>query len=216
MTDYQGLLDEAFFRFERGDLDRREYVVMVDDILSGIPQPLLDRRRDTRSPGEFALAIYDTTVRERHLINLWAGDRPVADHGLANDGRLILNTRGKNGRPDFTVDGLHVEVKFDPTRSFVTYKVADLENYVRRGDVVVLTFIGDATMIGGNGDPDHDGSIELSDDLLWFSMDANQCQKLLEEGERGHHKGFGGKPTVRVYKREFSRFFILERQHAHS
>lgn len=183
----------------------------IDLLLRGHPlPPSLARRRDGRTPGQFALHVRDTTARERFLVREWARlvasrDLTIADLGVGNDGRLLLDP-ANTGSPDYRVSSPRgtwaLEVKFGPTRRFVTYKVADLFNYIDR-DALLLTVLGPARMVGPNGDPHRDDPLAIPPGLGWSLMGPEAMRRFLEAAEHGTHKGFGGKPTARLHAGDF-------------
>lgn len=193
----------------------------IDSLYEGLSLPQmrsLDYRRGGRSLGHFALMVYDNTVRETFLVRKWAQAKNllVIDNGLANDGRLIIDTKGQGGKPDFIVqdrngNSWRLEIKFAPSDKYLTYKVADLENYAKQENLIILTIIAGKGMMGSNGDPHKNIPLRLSPSLRWFTLGPENCRNLLRNGEIGNHNGFGGKPTVRVYPTEFSAFFIEEK-----
>lgn len=192
-----------------GAIDRSAYIEAIDALYPQIPKNLradVDRRRDRRTLGEFALHIYDSTAREAFLVREWAAllyglGLRLVDNGVGNSGRLVLDTAGRGGEPDFVLRfperSYRLEVKFGPTPRFVTYKVDDLVNYTQRDDTVVLTILGDGR------DPTVATQSAVPAGLYWFLMDRARIRRLLSRGEIGTHKGFGGKETVRL---EASRF----------
>lgn len=154
-------------------------------------------RRDGRSLGEFALEIYDATLRERHLMGEFADiirafQFRVLDQGIDNDGRLVIasgGTREADYRLQFPGGRrATLEIKRAPTSKFATYRVVDLQNYIEQGDTLVLTVFGKA-------------------ERSWSLMTAAMMGKALRLGEHGHHPGFGGKPTVRIHSSQYEPVF---------
>jgi hypothetical protein len=211
--------DKAYDDLAHGRISRWDYVHVINDLYYEIPLHLkqsINNRRDYRSLGEFALVIFDNTRRETFLIKEWLklvepwGLTP-SDRGIANDGRLVIDTRGQSGRVDYILRGksgrtYNLELKFAPSSRFLTYKVADLQNYLGQGDVLMLTIVGHSSMVGPNGDPASDLPLVLPRGLSWLLMGDQQMRCLLDNGEQGPHRGFGGKPTVRMYDSNFEEF----------
>lgn len=221
VEDLQARADRDFARFVAGRLTRAGYVGAIDALWPEVlaladeddpPRLLrsLRRRMDGRSLGQFALSIFDHTIRERFLVREWAAMtgrcKVIGDDGISNDGRLIIDARGRRDIADYRMHGRFgpflLEMKAAPHDRFFTYKVDDLDRYEKHGGIIVLTLVG-TQKLGSGGDPDIEPCLDLPDGLRWFVMDASRIGLFRESGEAGHHKGFGGKPTVRLYRRRF-------------
>jgi hypothetical protein len=218
MFQPQQYFDKAFSDLESARISRQAYIETIDRIYNSLPlsqRKCLDRRRDTRTAGRFAMEIYDNSIRERFLVDRWAEtvSIQIVDYGIANNGRLILSPGSRSHTADYlvrTADGeAPLEIKFSPCQAFVTYKVADLEHYIDQGNVLVLTILGDRRMIGPNGDPACERPLTIPSNLKWFTMDATAMRNFLAIADRDYHKGFGGKPTARLQAAQFRRVFQL-------
>lgn len=221
----------AYTALASGEITRRSYFKQVNALASEHDEIArrFAYRRDRRSLGHFALMLYDSTVRERFLLeSCWPqigrdGDS-YSDLGINNDGRLVLKTPGRRPNLDFLVEnetlgGYPLEVKFCPTQRFLTYKLFDLQNYLRTPDARVLTVASPDRMSGPNGDPDVDTAFVLPRHSYFLLMDHDSLSRLIEIGEHGNHDGHGGKDTVRILQRQFSQVATIqpieELSHAH-
>jgi hypothetical protein len=226
--EQQRLLDRAYAALASGEISRQSYFRQIN-ALADDPE-IAGRfryRKDQRSLGHFALTLYDNTLRERFLLDAaWPyisreGDRAV-DLGVNNDGRLVLRPDGKNRNLDFLVRNealgdYPLEVKYCPTQRFLTYKIDDLSNYLDTPDARVLTVAVANGMVGSNGNPDRDVAFALPPYSFFTLMDHEAIRRLIQTGESGNHAGFGGKPTVRIYQRQFHKAFTInafEKDHA--
>lgn len=205
-----------------GEITRTSYFTQINALSAAHPEIAnkFRYRKDQRSLGHFALMLYDNTLRERFLLDqAWPqiarpGDT-IENLGVQNDGRLVLNPRGKNLNLDFQVvnyevGGYPLEVKYCPTQKMATYKVSDLTNYLSTPCSKVLTVFTTGQMVGSNGNPDREAAFELPRYSFFTLMDHDAIGRLLAVGENGTHVGFGGKPTVRVYARQFSSVFEIQ------
>lgn len=181
-----------------------------------------------RTLGEFALCIYDGTIRERFLIDLWgdaikkAGNYSVmniSDAGSDNTGKVYILQQNSRGA-DYIVscvgkgvlaDGVHsIEMKFAPSNKKLTYKVADLKNYYNRSESI-LTIIGDNSGIGPNGKT-HLNTLKKEEinlkDFQWCFFGPDTIEKLLMLPTKIEYT-MGGKECVRIMNKEFSNYFDL-------
>lgn len=211
-------IDELFKDFVEGKIDRVTY----SESMCGIYEELtpseknkLRWRMDQRNLGKFALFLYDSTIRERFLVESWTNcfsdshNIVLTNNGIDNSGRVVIDTKGANSKADYIVNikGVEkkLEVKFGPTFKYLTYKISDLNNYIGQNNVVVLTIVGES-MIGNNGNPFKSLDLTIPKGLKWMLMDTEKCKEVLEKGEKGRHFGFGFKETVRVYSNQFNIF----------
>ena len=220
MTQHK--FDEVFARLKHHQIGRPEFVDCINQLHAQIRDPQiranLDRRRDHRSLGEFALMIYDNTRREHFLIERWvqtfAPHYRILHQGLDQSGRLVLQPPPGRSQPDYRLHGqgetLSLELKFAPSLKYLTWKVADLTAYCDYpDDLLILTLITPRLMVGSNGNQTCHWEFRLPPEIHWLTLNQDQCQQLLRRGERGHHSGFGGKATIRIYPDQFVKFFQI-------
>lgn len=191
-------------------------------------QNRVDRNRDSqRTLGQFALGIYDNTLRERILIEAWRDrlkqcgqveDIDIQDHGMSNDGMIHFSKAEVNPKADFKIKTtgsklkdvpngeMLVEVKFCPSQKYLHFKESDFRCYAEAG-ASVLIFIGN-DMYGGNGNPKWD--MEVADLRLeeWGFIAHDAVQDMLKKEEfitRYNARGqvmMGGKPCVRLNRNQ--------------
>lgn len=154
--------------------------------------------------------------------------------GVDNSGKLLIDS--KSGKADYTlvyhryvkkkqvspdpetrlVDWPELEeirrgleVKFTGQFKKLTYKVADLESYIKQ-DALVLTIVSDG-MVGPNGNPDSDVPLVLdTSKLKWFLMDAPLMQRMLETIPIHNHFEMGRKPSVQLLQKDFSDYLDIK------
>jgi hypothetical protein len=232
-------IDYIFNNFISGDKSASERLKFYQEMnalfdrLSPASQGKLRRRMDWskknkgRTLGEFALLIYDSTIRERFLIESWLellkenGNYKVlgiTDAGGDNTGKVYLSPPASRGADyiincvgdGYLTSGIHnIEIKFAPSDAKLTYKVADLKNYLERGESV-LTIIGN-NMIGPNGKT-HLNTLERKEINLqtfqwtYFTPQIIQELLLLPVTERYE---MGGKPCIQILNKNFLNYFEL-------
>jgi hypothetical protein len=203
---HQNLINPIYGPYQ---ITRQKYVEEINKsryaidptLLPGL-QSRIDRdKRSGRTLGLFALFIHDNTVRERFLLDAWLAmtgrEGKVEDFGIANDGRLILNTGGGLGRPDFLLDGVKFDVKFNPVSFKHTFKVCDLKSYAR-DDVQVLLIMGESRMIGPNGNPDSQEPLVVPPNLKWSLFGRGTIRTMLSKLPTLHYREVGFKPAIQL------------------
>lgn len=225
--------ESLYQRLVSGEISRGEFFDGYNNLykeIEGADKRGLDRRLDNRTLGAFALMIYDSTRREKILIDLWRdmtlkiglfSKFEIKNHGVDNSGKVFIkNTKAARGNADYiiNVDGDSIppgeyplEVKFSPTLKKMTFKVADLSNYIK-SNVLMLTILGDTKMLGPNGNP-------LLSPLTVDNVDATMLQwclatgadmsKMLNTLEQKPYREMGFKECVQMKSDQFSQFFNL-------
>jgi len=219
-----------FTAYNKGDITRREYHDLFTELEKNLHNFCDSRelnnvlkRMDWRTLGEFALMIFDNTIREKILTDAWVemcessgllGSAMLADNGMSNNGLIIFSLKFVNHDSDFIIkvegsqleempDGEHkLEVKYCPTDRFLTYKARDLESYVRQKSLV-LTVMGENKMFGANGNPDVEDSFSVDDLKIsgWSLMTPKAMSQMLHTLPVKRYEGYmGNKPSVRVYR----------------
>lgn len=203
--------DSLYYEFTASQtpLTRVGYVKQINALWNAIDpkhRPSLQRRKDKRSLGEFALQVYDCTIREKFLLTEWLKSLgregvKVEDYGVANDGRLILDENSDRGRPDYRLTSVKgtwkLEVKFCPVQYKLTFKVCDLKSYAR-ADALVLLIMGETRMIGPNGDPNSSKPLAVPEGLRWCLFGRKTIRRMLKELPVKLHKEVGGKPSIQL------------------
>jgi hypothetical protein len=217
LTVIQDKCDILFSMLEKNKISRRKYVDEINLLYCEIPAPRLssiNRRRDRRSLGEFALQVYDNTKREKFLVAEWCNQWPdrlyvIEDHGISNDGRLIIDTSANKTVSDYVLKNgaevVRLELKFCPCQWKLTYKKADLLAYLKE-NASVLTIMGNTGMIGPNGDPDSDKPLTLPDGMKWILMESEDIMLIMDEVPVRPHREVGGKPGYQLFKNMFGSY----------
>ena len=223
-------------------ISRREYHDLFNEMEKSLHKFLSDgdlsnimRRMDWRTLGEFALTIYDSTARESLLTKAWAagclerglGVISLKDNGMDNEGKIAFKRQYVSHKADFLVtiensklaipDGTHaVDIKYCPSSYFLTYKVADLESYIK-DKAYILTFLDENKMLGANGNPDANDDISIEDIEIgqWGILTPDAMKKMLERlpQERYGQKYNGNKPSVRLHRDKepmFNQYFDIQ------
>lgn len=165
----------------------------------------LDRRRDNRTVEQFKKDILDATKREQMLMKVfaeqmlrWGVDFKYESFGVDNSGEF---TEYSDARPDFKVwyHGKEElwEIKANPWSHKQTFKVHDLQEYIRY-NARILLFYG----IG------HDKTSIDRKTTRWGLIDSAQMAEML--ADKPHQRGdarWGGKQVVVIYPKEYSKYF---------
>lgn len=236
MNIYQRRSDEIFRNLEAGKISRREFYNRYNELYATIPEEKrkgLKRRMDCqrgkkgRCLGQFALDIYDTTKREKVLVQAWGQmvlecrlflSLTIRNTGVENSGRLLIDSN--NGKPDYEIEyqthhsplvrhrGL--EVKFTGQLKKLTYKTEDLNSYIR-DDALMLTIISDG-MVGPNGNPDRDSPLYLDNaKLSWCVMNPTVMRRLLREFPIVHRFEMGNKACIQLQKTDFEKYIQIKK-----
>jgi hypothetical protein len=238
MSKYQFLSDQIFNDLESGKITRQDFYNSYNNLYASMPDELrnkIKRRMDWgpgrkgRCMGQFALTIYDNTHREKLLIEAWGEMMLTAKNfkslvirntGADNTGRVLIE--GSTDKPDYEIEytthlvtpGLgkkrkrSLEVKFTGQSHKLTYKVKDLENYIK-SDSLVLTIISEG-MIGPNGDPDSNLPLYIDDSRLrWFILNPAVITKLLKCLPVNNRYEMGNKPCIQLTKTDFDKYLSI-------
>lgn len=218
-SDYYDLFDKL-------DEKVREYGVLAENDRRSIVNRV--DKTSGRKLGQFALGIYDNTLRERILIEAWRDrlkqcgqveDIDIQDYGMSNDGMIHFSKADINPKADFKINTtgsklkdvpngeMLVEVKFCPSQKYLHFKKCDFDCYAEAG-VNVLIFIGNDQMYGGNGNPKWD--MEVADLRLeeWGLIAPDAVKDMLHKETfmpRSNARGqpmMGGKPCVRLNRNQ--------------
>jgi hypothetical protein len=168
----------------------------------------LNRRKDNRTVEKFLSDIKQNTLREKMLMDLWVKEMThrghvvtYIDNGVDNSGEFLEFT---DNRPDFkvTIDGVEelYEVKANPWSHKQTFKVFDLQSYVKF-EAKILLFYG----IG------HDKTKVDYDSTRWGVIDTKGIEIMLAGNDfRTGDAKWGGKPVVVIYPRDYPGYFKEE------
>lgn len=169
----------------------------------------LDRRRDVRTADQFKKDIKDASQREKLLIELWAKEMryrghtvSYKDNGIDNSGEFVELS---DSRPDYevTVDGntYLLEVKSNPYSFKQTFKIFDLQTYVKLGAKMLL-FFG----LGQNK------TLFDEETTRWAMIESSSIDKMLKV--KPHQTGdskWGFKKVLILYPGEYDTYFKTEK-----
>jgi hypothetical protein len=190
-----------------GVISRDEYKEAFDSLYDQVPQRFLraiDGRKDRRSLGEFALELYDATLREKTLISQWneRNNLKLTIECLGSDdaGVVIFDPKNLSSQADYRVtcggSSYKLEIKFCPTLAKLTYKVKDLRAYIL-AEAYVLTIMYDRRSLGETIDPSR---------LNWTLMTPAIMKRLLDEVPVRNHWEMGRKPSIQILAKDFDRY----------
>jgi hypothetical protein len=182
-------------------------------ILDSNERGSMNGRKDHRKLGEFALEIYDSTNRERMLMDGWGymlkkkglvESIEIIDNGMANDGMMLFSKDRLSKKADFRVvvkgsklkefgDGeTLIETKCCPSMMYMHYKASDLKSYVKQGAHVVVFVCNQKGRFLGNPNWDFDITDLRPHTWGWFSNES--MKKCIDTEESGTHFGVNGQP----------------------
>ena len=230
MSDAQKIVDDLFAEFVSGELTRHEYVRKMDQVYLAImderERGAVAFRKDKRSLGEFALFLYDNTVREKFLMDSWCdlmvarddfSDLQYKNRGLENSGRLIIDAdeARKTAFADFWVwaqDGTllpdgwtKLEMKFDPSLTKATFKVGQLKSYIKQGAYMLVIMCNG--QLGPNGNPNQAETYSIdSYSTRWFLASPATMERMLTK-RFSQRSEMGGKSSVQFLNDEILDYF---------
>ena len=178
-------------------------------------------RKDFRSDQEFKKDIKDFTVREQYLMHLFFQEcqfrgNPIEyfPNGVCNEGEYVAKS---NSNPDFVCYSnnrtkFYIEVKLASVKGFATFKVRDIENYLKYGDTYMLLFLnyGDNKVGRTTEDIAHNWY-----NLRWCVVSPNRQKRMIEELKHFPFRGMGNKLCVRVKEDQYEEYFGEVRELAH-
>lgn len=213
----QSHFDGCHYWLKSGEWTREKYVEQINYLWCGIhpeDRKSLQRRKDRRTLGEFALQVYDSSMREKFLITEWLKilgreDVRIEDYGIANDGRIIMDPDGEQGKPDYRIISdkgvFKFEVKFCPTAAKLTFKSGDLHSYIDH-DATVLIIMANMAMIGPNGFAHVEKPLEVPAGTKWTLLFKETCKKMLLELPVVQYREIGYKRGVQLKKHNMHKF----------
>ncbi len=215
------------------ELEKQLHNFLNDKELSNIL-----KRMDNRTLGEFALKIYDNTLRERILADAWVEacksrdlvkTMKLKDNGMDNRGTILFSMDRLSHKSDFMAttegsklpipDGQHpLEMKYCPTDTRLHFKVQDLKSYCDTGSYALI-IMGKKSMIGSNGNPMQEFQMNVSELNLcsWGILTPTKIKEMLDTLPACRYDGYmGNKPCIRVCKSEeknhpsYSKYMTIE------
>jgi len=205
----QRLADTMFDLLSIGRISREEYKI-VFNLVESRHQTYVNRHmrgrvdyQNTRSLGEYALQIYNSTLSQQKEMEDWVQTYAskhfvgspfcLFNNGIDNSGKLIIDLSGYSyqefKRPDYKLMGQEseylIEYKDCPTDKKATYKVDDLTAYIAQ-NAWVLTV--------------HKFCRETR---FYTLLSPAQQQNMLDKLSHGNYKEVGYKPGVQMYLEGF-------------
>jgi hypothetical protein len=164
----------------------------------------LNFRREKRGFFDFFLYVYEKTEKESRIIQEWKKSLEnngytidVINTGIDNNGLPILENSKELKNSDFIVyinGEKHVlDLKISPVIKCFTFKLCDLEKYLKNGVRILLILSEDF------------------DPKFWSILDEKFMKMMLDNkvGERFRHFG-GFKETQRIYKNTTKKYIGYE------
>jgi len=172
----------------------------------------LNFRKDNRTTEQFKKDIEQRTTKERFLINLFKEIAEkegygvvIKDNGIDNTGKLIEKS---DCRPDFEVtlvdflgaDTYLYEVKNSPVSSMWTFKVYQLEEYLKYKSHILIFWST------GYIDGHHD---RLNKETTrWGVIPTGKIKEMLKNHKAYNEPSFGNKKCIRIYEKDFSKYVL--------
>lgn len=169
----------------------------------------LNYRRDNRSLQEFKKDIKDRTAKEQFLINLFLREifhrdwkiKTILNNGVNNQGEIIEKS---NCDADFLIlynSGRKklIDVKNSPVDDKMTYKVYQLQQYVKQNASILLFY--------GTGQIDNDPSKINYKKTRFGIISPKNIQAMLDNNKHYKEPSFGNKLCIRIYKENFEKYF---------
>lgn len=218
ITDIQQEFDKAFKDLKEGLITTDEYRVVCDNIYIKIPncyeRTNLDKRINNRTDGsrprtcgEFAREIYLNAKKEKDVVTRWAeaqlkkgriSDFNISDHGMDNTGSMQIVRGTVNCNPDFMIkigdkeNLFEVKINNYGLRK-ATFKVHNLENYVRNKANILMVWIDRW-------------------DTYWAVINTDTIKRILEDYPRSNRREMGNmSDCVQLTQQDYSRYFTVEK-----
>ena len=169
----------------------------------------LNFRRDNRSVEEFEEDIKNRTTKENFLMALFRDEATFRkwkivghlDNGIDNSGKIVEKS---NCDADFTIvyesgKTKLVDIKNSPVNDKMTYKVYQLQQYVKQNASIILFY--------GTGKIDKDPFRINYQKTKFGIISPQKIQAMLDDNEHYKEPYFGYKVCVRVYKKDFDKYF---------
>ena len=164
----------------------------------------LDYRKDKRTKKQFKKDIKHHTTKEACLIEIFQKEVEdlghkieVADNGVDNSGDLV-KISSCNADYLCIIDGVAglYEVKCSPVKNKCTFKVYNLEQYVKQNSNILLFY-------GMGKDPCN----TVPNEAMWAVISPSKIKQMLQDKKPYKEKFFGYKPCIRIYSEDFDKYF---------
>ncbi len=169
----------------------------------------LKYRCDSRSLKEFKKDIKNRTAKEQFLVGLFFNEiiyrnwkiRTILDNGVNNQGEIVEKS---NCNADFLIlynNGRKklIDVKNSPVDDKMTYKVYQLQQYVKQNASILLFY--------GTGQIDNDLSSINYKKTRFGIISPKNIQAMLDNNQHYKEPSFGNKLCIRIYKEDFEKYF---------
>ncbi len=226
----QEIADGIFSDFIAEKISRSNYIKKFDQfyyLLNDDEKEMVRGRKDRRSLGEFALDIYDNTIREQFLIQSWS-DMMInrgeflsfqwQNYGTDPSGRVIIQDKYNNRSfSDFLVttvggklipDGVHrMEVKYDPSLIKATFKRCNLRAYIKQNSYLLMIMA--TGQLGPSGDPNRCSSLIIDDKNTRWAFASVEYMKRMLETPVVYPRETGFKPSVQFHRDQIAEYFDI-------
>lgn len=211
--------DDLFKSLKAGQINTDQYRVACDNLFLKIPQcyertnllKRINNRTDGSRPrtcGEFAREIYLNAQKERDVVTRWAEKMVKAgricsfnikDHGMDNTGSMQIVRGSVNCNADFTIDFgndrpclFEVKINNYGLRK-ATFKVHNLENYVRNKASILMVWID-------------------MRDTYWAVINPQAIRNILDDYPRSNRREMGNMcDTVQLTQQDYHKYFQVEK-----
>lgn len=212
LEELQELVDRYHVEFVANRLTRPKFYQLINDIESVMTpaqyQLVKGRIQRMHKPyaktlAAYAFRVYDNTLREGKLKNLYAAvtGMQFQDNGFDNSGRLHLDARDLGCAADFRAlienEWRKLELKFIPCLDKYTIPEHQFNSHK---DTYFLMFFTNREMIGPNGNPELSGEYEIDPSRLWVALvSPEEFKRAIEEyANLGYHWEQPGCPSYQI------------------
>ena len=183
----------------------------------------LDYRRDHRTVQEFKADIAFRTAKEKFLMDLFVKefkynnnsimnrhkDIYVENNGVNNNGKIVKKS---NCDADYKITyttphartySKKVDIKNGLVGNKLTFKTYNLKQYVKQGAWILLFY--------NTGYIDKDPTSIDYEKTRWAMISPKKIQQMLDENEEYNEFKFGNKPCIRIFSKDFDKYFVAKK-----
>lgn len=185
------------------------------------------RRFDNRTKEEFCKDIAFGTKIEAFWIKVWIEELKnwpeykllsVTDHGVDNSGKFVAQS---NGNADFYIKYYHygdfkehpLEIKWAPSNDKATFKITDLNNYIKTNSSMLLIFNTSETNLkrppSYNYQKHLDNIIDHMPQIKWGIIDPPNISRILNKHTHFPVPYMGNKMGLIVIPEDFSKYMVI-------
>ena len=219
IDNLQKICNNLYQKLKNNEISKEDYKKFFDNLEIDNQFHNLKYRKDHRSLGEYALSIYHTILREKEIVDFWTNHLinngyyksiQITENVNTNAGALLVERAtsdadfifyGSKPKIHPPISGIYtpipyntealLEVKFNPVCHKATYKISNLNSYVKQGCYVL-------TIFHEHGNPKY-----------WCVLSPNTIECMLRTLPAKPYREMGGKLSIQLLRDEFDKFFNL-------